>query len=63
MYKRQSQYDAGTLSKVDYTWLPSAATELGYLAFAEEVREKSDKMLNGSFYNSENTTVIKESDL
>ena len=59
----KNQYDAGTLSKVDYTWLPSAATELGYLAFAEEVREKSNKMLNNSFYNSENTTVIKESDL
>ena len=59
----KSKYDAGTLSEVDYTWLPSAATELGYLAFAEEVREKSNKMLNNSFYNSENTTVIKESDL
>lgn len=59
----KSRYDAGTLSKVDYTWLPSAATELGYFAFAEEVGKKGNEILNNGFYNVENTTVIKESDL
>lgn len=57
------QYDAGTLNKVDYTWLPSAAAELGYWAFAEEVRKKGDEILGNDFYNPGNTTVIKDSDL
>lgn len=54
-------YDTGTLNKVDYTWLPSAAIELGYSAFAEEVRKKGNEI--DSIYNPENTTVIKDSDL
>ena len=55
----KAQYDNGTLSDVDYTWLPSAAEELGESIFAEEVRKKAKRISLDDFYNSNNTVAVK----
>lgn len=55
----KAQYDNGTLSEADYTWLPSAAEELGEYIFAEEVRKKAEKISLGDIYHSSNTVSVK----
>lgn len=42
-----------------YTWLPSAAEELGEYIFAEEVRKKAEKISLGDIYHSSNTVSVK----
>lgn len=54
----KEQYEAEILNKVDYTWLPSAAEEVGDYELANQVREKA-KMLNMG-YDLDNVPMIKQ---
>lgn len=56
----KEQYEAGILSSVDYTWLPSAAETLGKYKLASEIRMKAQDIVDESSYNIENVIKIKE---
>ena len=54
----KEQYEAKVLNKVDYTWLPSAAEEVGDYELANRVREEA-QMLNLG-YDLNNAPTIKQ---
>ncbi len=51
------KFDTNQMSESDYSWLSSAADELGMKDFAQQVRESKPQFSNEKLYNSENLTV------
>ena len=45
------------MSESDYSWLSSAADELGMRDFARQVRDSKPRFTGERLYNSENLTV------
>jgi molecular chaperone DnaK len=45
------------MSESDYSWLSSAADELGMRDFAQQVRESKPQFNGEKLYNSENLTI------
>ena len=48
------------MSESDYSWLSSAADELGMRDFAQQVRESKPQFSGEKLYNSENLTVTSK---
>ncbi len=44
----------------EYSWLSSAADELGMRDFSQQVRESKPQFSGGELYNSENLTVTSK---
>lgn len=55
LWKRK--YDSNQMSESDYSWLSSAADELGMRDFAKQVRESKPHFSGEQLYNSENLTI------
>lgn len=51
------KFDTNQMSESDYSWLSSAADELGMRDFAQQVRESRPQFNGEKLYNSENLTV------
>lgn len=51
------KFDANQMNESDYSWLSSAADELGMKDFAQQVRESKPQFSGEKLYNSENLTV------
>jgi hypothetical protein len=45
------------MSESDYSWLSSAADDLGMKAFARQVRDSKPQFSGEKLYNSENLTI------
>lgn len=55
--KWKQKYDTNKLRDWEYSWLSSAADELGMRDFAQQVRESKPQLSGEKMYNSENLTV------
>lgn len=53
----KKKFDTNQMSESDYSWLSSAADELGMRDFAQQVRDSESHFNGEKFYNSENLTV------
>lgn len=53
----KGKFDTNQMSESDYSWLSSAADELGMRAFAQQVRESKPQISREKLYNSENLTI------
>ena len=53
----KGKFDTNQMSESDYSWLSSAADELGMRDFAQQVRESKPQFSREKLYNSENLTV------
>lgn len=53
----KKKFDTNQMSESDYSWLSSAADELGMRDFAQQVRESKPQFKGEKLYNSENLTV------
>ncbi len=51
------KFENNQMSESDYSWLSSAADELGMRVFAQQVRDSKPKFSGEKLYNSENLTV------
>lgn len=51
------KFDTNQMSESDYSWLSSAADELGMRDFAQQVRESEPQFKGEKLYNSENLTI------
>jgi molecular chaperone DnaK len=51
------KFDTNQMSESDYSWLSSAADELGMRDFAQQVRESKPQFNGEKLYNSENLTI------
>lgn len=51
------KFDTNQMNESDYSWLSSAADELGMKDFAQQVRESKPQFSGEKLYNSENLTV------
>jgi tetratricopeptide (TPR) repeat protein len=51
------KFDTNQMNESDYSWLSSAADELGMKDFAQQVRESKPQLSGEKLYNSENLTV------
>jgi membrane protein len=51
------KFDTNQMSESDYSWLSSAADELGMRDFAQQVRESKPQFKGEKLYNSENLTI------
>lgn len=56
----KNKYDSNRMSESDYSWLASAADELGMRDFSQQVRESQPKFKGEKLYNSENLTVTNK---
>lgn len=56
-YKWKSKFEINQLSDWEYSWLSSAADELGMREFAQQVRDSKPKFNGKKLYNSENLTI------
>jgi molecular chaperone DnaK len=50
-------FETNQMSESDYSWLSSAADELGMRDFAQQVRDSKPKFNGEKLYNSENLTI------
>ncbi|RRD69813.1 tetratricopeptide repeat protein [Tannerella forsythia] len=55
--KWKLKFETNQMSESDYSWLSSAADELGMRDFARQVRDSEPQLRGGKLYNSENLTV------
>jgi len=55
IWKRK--FETNQMSESDYSWLSSAAEEMGMKEFAQQVRDSEPQFSGEKFYNSENLTV------
>jgi molecular chaperone DnaK (HSP70) len=55
--KWKQKYETNKLNDWEYSWLSSAADELGMRDFAQQVRESKPQFSGEKLYNSENLTV------
>ncbi|SDA95026.1 Molecular chaperone DnaK (HSP70) [Algoriphagus alkaliphilus] len=51
------KFESNRMSESDYSWLSSAADELGMRDFAQQVRDSKPKFNGEKLYNSENLTI------
>jgi molecular chaperone DnaK len=51
------KFDTNQMSESDYSWLSSAADELGMRDFAEQVRNSKPRFTGEKLYNDANLTV------
>lgn len=51
------KFDSNQMSESDYSWLSSAADELGMRDFAQQIMESKPQFIGEKLYNSENLTV------
>jgi molecular chaperone DnaK (HSP70) len=51
------KYDSNRMSESDYSWLSSAADEIGLRDFAQQVRDSQPRLKGERLYNSDNLTV------
>lgn len=51
------KFDINQMNESDYSWLSSAADELGMKDFAQQVRESKPQFSGENLYNSDNLTV------
>lgn len=51
------KFESNRMSESDYSWLSSAADELGMIDFAQQVRDSKPKFNGEKLYNSENLTI------
>ena len=51
------KFETNQMSESDYSWLSSAADELGMRDFAQQVRDSKPKFNGEKLYNSENLTI------
>lgn len=56
-HKWKSKFEINKLSDWEYSWLSSAADELGMRDFAQQVRDSKPKFNGDKLYNSENLTI------
>jgi len=56
----KGKFDTNQMSESDYSWLSSAADELGMRDFAQQVRESKPQFSGEKLYNSENLTVTSK---
>ena len=56
----KNKFDSNRMSESDYSWLASAADELGMKDFAQQVRESQPKFTGEKLYNPENLTVTNK---
>lgn len=56
------KFDSNQMSESDYSWLSSAADELGMKDFAQQVRESKPQFSGEKLYNSENLTITSSED-
>jgi len=54
------KFDINQMNESDYSWLSSAADELGMKDFAQQVRESKPQFSGEKLYNSENLTVTSK---
>ena len=54
------KFDTNQMNESDYSWLSSAADELGMRDFAQQVRESKPQFSGEKLYNSENLTVTSK---
>lgn len=54
----KKKYDTNSMSESDYSWLSSAAEELGMRDFAQQVRQSKPTFKGEELYNSDNLTQI-----
>lgn len=54
------KFDTNQMNESDYSWLSSAADELGMKDFAQQVRESKPQFSGEKLYNSENLTVTSK---
>lgn len=54
--KWKHKFDTNTMSESDYSWLSSAADDLGLRDIAQQVRQSKPKFEGEGLYNSENLT-------
>ena len=52
----KKKYDTNSMSESDYSWLSSAADELGMKDFAQQVRQSKPTFKGEELYNSDNLT-------
>jgi molecular chaperone DnaK (HSP70) len=55
IWKRK--FESNQMNESDYSWLSSAADELGMIDFAKHVRDSKPRFIGEMLYNSENLTV------
>jgi molecular chaperone DnaK len=55
--KWKKKFETNLMSESDYSWLSSAADELGMKDFAQQVRDSKPKFNGEKLYNSENLTI------
>ncbi len=53
----KQKFETNQMSESDYSWLSSAADELGMREFAQQVRDSKPQFNNEKFYNPENLTI------
>lgn len=53
----KKKFDTNKMSESDYSWLSSAADELGMRDFAKQVRDSKPRLTGERLYNSENLTT------
>ena len=53
----KEKFDTNQMRESDYSWLSSAADELGMRDFAQQVRESKPQFSREKLYNSENLTI------
>lgn len=56
----KQKFETNTMSESDYSWLSSAADELGMRDFAQQVRESKPQFTGDKLYNTENLTVTSK---
>ncbi|GAB3995137.1 Hsp70 family protein [Spirosoma daeguense] len=54
------KFETNQMSESDYSWLSTAADELGLRDFAQKVRESKPQFKSDKLYNSENLTVTSK---
>jgi len=56
----KKKFDSNRMNESDYSWLASAADELGMRDFSQQVRESQPKFTGEKLYNTENLTVTNK---
>jgi len=58
----RQKFETNRMSESDYSWLSSAADELGMRDFAQQVRDSKPQSNSDKLYNTENLTVTSKED-
>lgn len=58
----KDRFETNNMNESDYSWLPSAADELGMRDFAQQVRQSKPKSNTEQLFNSENLTITSRED-